>query len=170
MKKWRLIVLLIALLIMGSLWASNPELVKLTSRPFNPVMMSDNLKKEIRDNTTGLSAQEITLYCYEKTKVLLKFTVNNHTFDDSKVTGMNCVGYAQVCATLCNFAFKENGVTANAKPVVGHVRWNGINFNNFAKIMPKPIYNFTKDHDFVEVCICNKRKIYVDPSLSIVNL
>ncbi len=81
---------------------------------------------------------------------------------------MHCVGYARVFATICNYAFSVNGKKGNVKPVVGQVYINGINLNDYSKLLPTKWKNFTKDHDFAEVTLSDKKIIYVDPSLDII--
>lgn len=169
MKKIRLLILFLLTVTGTALsMAQVCKLVKLKCRPYEPVTMSSTLKKEVRKETNGMTAANLALYCHDKTRTLLTFTLRNHKFDDTKTTGMNCVGYAQVCATLCNYAFTVNGIKAMAKPVVGNVEMAGINLNSFAALMPGRVYNFTKDHDFVEI-VCQGKSFYIDPSLDIIN-
>ena len=137
-------------------------------RPYTPVKMSSNLKNEIKRNTSGLSPYDIAMYCNKKTQELLTFAMKCETFDDSRITKMNCVGYAQVYATICNYAFKINGVKGTVKPAVGIVKQNGVNLNQLSNLLPGKLHDFTKDHDFAEVRYDDKI-IYVDPSLNIIN-
>lgn len=82
---------------------------------------------------------------------------------------MHCVGYAQVYSTICNYAFKVNNIKGSAKPVVGIVKWNGINLNYFSRFLPSRWENFTKDHDFVEIKYeGDNHKYYVDPLLDLI--
>ena len=78
----------------------------------------------------------------------------------------NCVGYAQLGASICNYAFDVNGSPSKAKAVVGDVKFWGISVCGVLRIlMPNERWrNFVKDHDFVEIGI-EKSIIYVDPSL-----
>ncbi len=144
------------------------QLQKERYRPYTPVTLSKEFKQEIKDNTRDLSAYDIILYCNKKTQDLLTFSTKCEPFDDRKVTKMHCVGYARVYATICNYAFGINNIKGKASPVVGYVKWNGVNLNDFSKLLPKDMRNFTKDHDFVEVAYEDKI-IYVDPSLNIIN-
>ncbi len=137
-------------------------------RAYTPVHLSNEFKKEIREATKGKSEDEIVRYCNDKTQKLLTFATKCEPFDDRKVTKMHCVGYARVLATICNYAFSVNGIKATAKPVVGQVYLNGINLNDYSKLLPTKLKNFTKDHDFVEVQLSTKKIIYVDPSLDII--
>ena len=45
---------------------------------------------------------------------------------------------------------------------------NGMNLNDYSKLLPEKWKNFTKDHDFAEVRLSDGKKIYVDPSLDII--
>ena len=147
---------------------TEPHLQKERYRDYTPVKLSEEFKQEIKNNTRGLTAYDIILYCNKKTQDLLTFSTKCEPFDDRKVTKMHCVGYAKVYATICNYAFKINKIAGKAAPVVGYVKWKGINLNNFSKLLPKDMRNFTKDHDFVEVKYEDK-VIYADPSLNIIN-
>ena len=78
----------------------------------------------------------------------------------------NCVGYAQLCAGICNQALAGNGIIGQAKPVVGYIESHGINWCKVLKaVAPKDSYkNFVKDHDFVEL-VTGSRTYYFDPSI-----
>ena len=145
------------------------ELQKQRYRPYTPVTISTRLKNEIKTNTSGLTPYDIAIYCKEKTQDLLTFSPICESFDDSRITKMHCVGYARVYATICNYAFKVNGVKGTVKPVVGIVKQNGFNLNTLSNLLPGLLHDFTKDHDFAEVKYDNKI-LYVDPSLNIVNV
>lgn len=147
---------------------TEPQLQKEKYRSYTPVKLSEEFKQEIKNNTSGLTAYDMILYCNKKTRDLLTFSTKCEPFDDRKVTKMHCVGYARVYATICNYAFKINNINGKAAPVVGYVKWKDINLNNFSKLLPNDMRNFTKDHDFVEVKY-DDRVIYVDPSLNIIN-
>ncbi|MBD5356080.1 MAG: hypothetical protein HDR88_03625 [Bacteroides sp.] len=136
-------------------------------RNYKPVILSQQLKNEIRENTANLNTYEIIKYCNDKTQKLLTFSTKCEPFDDRKVTKMHCVGYAQVYATICNYAFHVNNINGSAKPVVGSVKYNDVNLNSYSKYLPKKWADFTKDHDFVEVKIGNST-YYVDAILNII--
>ncbi len=141
---------------------------KTSYRAYTPVHLSNEFKKEIKEETKGKSEYDIVVYCNDKTQKLLTFSTKCETFDDRKITKMHCVGYARVFATICNYAFSVNGKKGNVKPVVGQVYINGINLNDYSKLLPTKWKNFTKDHDFAEVTLSDKKIIYVDPSLDII--
>lgn len=145
-----------------------PDLRKERYRDYNPVAMSESLKSEIKTETNNLTTYDIVAYSKDKTRKLLRFGTTCEPFNDRKVTKMHCVGYAQVYSTICNYAFQINNIKGEARPVVGIVKWNGINLNYFSKFLPKKWENFTKDHDFVEVRYENY-VIYVDPTLNVIN-
>lgn len=163
------ILILICLLALFCVTTAIPILKKERDRTYNPVHLSEKLKQDIKEDTQYLPPYKIVVYCKEKTQELLKFSTKCEHFDDQRVTKMHCVGYAQVCSTICNYAFKVNNIKGYAKPVVGYVEWNGINLNKFSKFLPGKWKNFTQDHDFVEIEYENDYKLYVDPLLDIVN-
>ena len=75
------------------------------------------------------------------------------------------MGYAQLCATICNQALATNHIKGKAQPVVGYIASNGINWCDVLKVIaPKTTYkNFVKDHDFVELTT-ETTVYYFDPS------
>lgn len=119
------------------------------------------LQSEIKEDTKGMSAEEIRNYSVKKTAKILSFTVKNNLSKGEA----NCVGYAQMCASISNYAFRTNNIHASAKPVVGYVLFCGINLCNILKwCMPSKRWeNFVKDHDFVEYHI-EGQTIYCDAS------
>ena len=116
-------------------------------------------KIEISENSLNqLSTEEYDVILSE----------NNFIFDkknDVKNGKANCVGYAQLCSEICNYALLQNGHSNRVKPVVGYVTFYGINLCSILQIIvPKEYKNFVKDHDFVELKLENKVK-YFDASL-----
>lgn len=137
-----------SLLLFGVLFLwSSLSLVKDKDRP-NNFSPSAELKAEIKAETAGMSAEDIRAYSIKKTASTLSFTIGENLSKGEA----NCMGYAKVCASICNCAFKANGLKATAKPVVGYVMLYGINLCNVLKAcMPtRRMENFVKDHDFVE--------------------
>lgn len=167
MKKLTVIISLIILTIFNS-DAEILSLKKIRDRTYNPVSLSKEFKLKIVKETKGLNERDIVHFCNKKTQELLTFSTKCEPFDDRKITKMHCVGYAQVFCTICNYAFSVNGIKGSAKPVVGQVYLNGMNLNDYSKLLPKKWKNFTKDHDFAEVKLSDGKKIYVDPSLDII--
>lgn len=166
MKKF-LVVSVSVVVILAVFSLPTVSLQKKDYRSYKPVELSQSHKDKIKDETVNLTEYKIIKYSNERTRELLKFGKTCETFDDSKVTRMHCVGYARVCATICNYAFSVNNIKGSAKPVVGYVLWNNKNLNRFSKMLPEEYQDFFKDHDFVEVKYEN-RTIYVDPTLDLI--
>lgn len=167
MKKLTIFVLLT----ISSIVCLNAEVLslqKLRYRIYSPVKLSMEFRQKIQNETKGMDEMDIVQYCYNKTQELLTFSTKCENFDDKKKTKMHCVGYARVFSTICNYALSTNGFKGFAKPVIGHVYLNGMNLNDFSKLLPKKWKNFTKDHDFAEVTLTDGSRIYVDPSLNII--
>ena len=160
MKHKKLSFSLLALLVIGCIGWFNISLSIISDRTPN-YYPNKNLKEEIKKETTGLSSEEIRKYSIKKTAKILSFTVKN----DLDNGNANCVGYAQMCAGISNYAFRINGYNSSAKPVVGYVKLWGVNLCNVLKCcMPtKRWENFVKDHDFVEYHI-DGQTIYCDAS------
>ncbi|MBR5686839.1 MAG: hypothetical protein IKX36_02655 [Prevotella sp.] len=121
----------------------------------------DSLREQVRLYTQGMESVQIAKKCVELTADLLKFSrqedLNNHQ--------ANCVGYAKICASLCNYAFRVNHINASAKHVRGYVSCLGVNLCSIAAALcPESMANFVKDHDFVEIQT-EGRSIYIDPSI-----
>ena len=167
MKKLTVIISLIVLTIFYS-YADGLSLKKIRYRNYVPVTLSKEFKQEISKDTKGLNERDIVIYCNKKTQEKLTFSTKCEKFDDSKKTKMHCVGYAQVLATICNYAFSVNGIKGSAKPVVGYVLLNGMNLNDYSNLLPEKWKNFTKDHDFVEIKLSDGKIIYVESSLDII--
>ena len=161
-------IIILVIIVAVSICIAMPQLEKQKYREYNPVALSSTLKQEREANTINLTAYDIIKYSNKKTNELLRFSTKCEPFDDRKVTKMHCVGFARVYSTICNYAFKVNHINGRAIPVVGIVKWNGINLNSFSKYLPQKWNNFTKDHDFVEVNYDNYT-FYVDPTLNIIN-
>ena len=160
-KRLKVTVCTILILIVIYIVWSPLSLTKISDRG-NPYSPDSALKEEIKNETEGMSAEEIRNYSVKKTAKRLSFTVKNNL---SMGEG-NCVGYAQMCAGISNYAFRVNGIKASAKPVVGYVMFYGINLCDVLKwCMPSKRWeNFVKDHDFVEYHIYG-RTIYADANL-----
>lgn len=167
MKK--IILLLLFSIVTFLVYPRDIELVKVSNRPVNPPSLSKGLKQEIKAATANKSEKEIIVYCKDKTRELLKFSIVPEEFNEKKKSKANCVGYAHLCSAICNTAFAANGIKAHARPVVGHVYYNGVNLNDFSKYFSGRIRNNTKDHDFVEVQLSDQTIVFVDASLNVVN-
>lgn len=120
------------------------------------------MKVKVNTETTGMDVEKIIDYSLTLTASQLQFS----RYNDIEMGNANCVGYAQLCAGICNEALASNGVNGHARPVVGYIESNGINWCDVLKsVAPKESYkNFVKDHDFVEL-VTDSRTYYFDPSI-----
>ena len=139
--------------------------------PFNLVKTGDrqktyklpqSLKAKVEQDSRGMNVEQIIDYSLALTASRLQFS----RYNDIDMGKANCVGYAQLCASICNKAIAENGINGQAKPVVGYIKSIGINWCDFFKsITTKDSYkNFVKDHDFVEL-VTDSGTYYFDPSI-----
>lgn len=137
------------------------SLVKTGERQ-NIYIASISLKTKVSEDTKGMDVEQIIDYSLTLTASRLQFSYHN----DLDNCLANCIGYAQLCAAICNQAFASNGIDGQARPVVGYIKSLGINWCDvFKAIAPKSSYrNFVKDHDFVEVVTDSKAYIF-DPSI-----
>ena len=118
-------------------------------------------KERIKKECNNTDPEECSLYGMKLTCEMLRFTEKNNIEKGQA----NCVGYAQLCSEICNFALRQNNLNCKTKPVVGYVTFYGINLCEVLKsIVPKGYKNFVKDHDFVELDMGHKSK-YFDASL-----
>jgi hypothetical protein len=136
-------------------------LVKSQDRGVSSGLLSKEIKERIKQECNESDPEECAIYGMKLTCELLRFTEKN----DVKNGKANCVGYAQLCSEICNYALLQNGHSNRVKPVVGYVTFYGINLCSILQIIvPKEYKNFVKDHDFVELKLENKLK-YFDASL-----
>ncbi len=121
-----------------------------------------SFKTQIARGTKGMTEKQIIDYSLDLTAKTLQFDWKN----DIPNGKANCIGYAQLCAAICNHALKSNGYKCRAKPVVGYIEDCGINLCEALKvIMPSNHWkSFVKDHDFVELSYGGKT-YYFDPSI-----
>ena len=153
-----LLLLIVSLLLIS---LSSIKLVKTSERDdFNSLSRSQ--REKVNEETRGMDIEQIIDYSLSFTARELRFAVLN----DIPEGKANCVGYAQLCAAICNQAMVTNRISGQAKPVVGYLESNGINWCKVLRaIAPKDSYrNFVKDHDFVELNTPSKR-YYFDPSI-----
>lgn len=124
--------------------------------------LSKSLKKQVEQETVGMNVEQIIDYSLKLTASQLQFS----RYNEMDMGKANCVGYAQLCAGICNQALAGNGIIGQAKPVVGYIESNGINWCKVLKaVAPKDSYkNFVKEHDFVEL-VTDSRTYYFDPSI-----
>ena len=124
--------------------------------------LTQSMKKKVDAETKGMDVDKIIDYSLKLTASRLQFSINN----DINKGKANCVGYAQLCASICNQALSANGIHGKAKPVVGYIESSGVNWCDVLKAVgPKDSYkNFVKDHDFVEL-VTTSKTYYFDPSI-----
>lgn len=134
-------------------------LVKQRNRTSTNVLTVE-LKKKIKQETGGLDEADIMKYSIELTASYLSFSSRNNITQHKA----NCVGYANLCSNICNYALKVNHMYGYAKPVVGYIKFNSLNLCDIlVQIMPnRRLKLFVKDHDFVEFYFGN-HIIYADP-------
>ena len=136
--------------------------VKTSDRSATHDYFPEELRGRIKAETSGYSDEEIVAYSLDLTAELLRFTRVN-SLKDGKA---NCVGYAQLCSNICNYAFTINHSSARTKPVVGYVKLCGINICKVAySLAPAKDKNFVKDHDFVEYHYRDGKISFFDPSI-----
>ena len=125
-------------------------------------MLPQSLKAKVEQDTRGMDIEQIIDYSLTLTASRLLFS----RYNDIDMGKANCVGYARLCASICNQALSANGVNGQAKPVVGYIESIGINWCDvLKKVAPKNSYkNFVKDHDFVEL-VTESKTYYFDPSI-----
>lgn len=125
-------------------------------------MLPQSLKAKVEQDTRGMDIEQIIDYSLTLTASRLRFS----RYNDIDMGRANCVGYARLCASICNQALSANGVNGHAKPVVGYIESNGINCCDVLKsVVPKDSSkDFVKDHDFVEL-ITDSKTYYFDPSI-----
>ena len=120
------------------------------------------LSAQVAKEAMGMEVEQIIDYSMSLTASRLRFATRND-IDNGEA---NCIGYAQLCAAICNRALSANGIKGNARPVIGYVESSRINWCQVLKaIAPKTSYkNFVKDHDFVELT-SESQTFHFDPSI-----
>ena len=96
-------------------------------RGYIPVAMSETFKSRIAKDVTGMDVEQILDYSHDLTKSLLTYSWTRQPFNEHRVTSTDCFGYAQVFATISNYALKTNKFPAKVKAVCGQVHFLGIN-------------------------------------------
>ena len=136
--------------------------VKTSDRGATHDYFPEELKGRIKAETAGYSDEETVKYSLNLTAELLRFTRVN-ALKDGKA---NCVGYAQLCSNICNYAFAACHSKARTKPVVGYIEVCGIDMCKIAYFLaPAKDKNFVKDHDFVEYRHRDGTTSFFDPSI-----
>jgi hypothetical protein len=121
MKRSLLIIVGIVLVVYVVLSAFS--LVKTADRPTTSYQLPKELKERIVNETKGMDEMDIVNYGLRLTGKLLDFSEKN----DLQGGKANCVGYAQLCASITNYGLKTNKREDFCKPVVGYVTWGGMN-------------------------------------------
>ena len=157
----RVKILLCCLVILGFVllaFSQSIQLVKERNRVLS-YSLPIELKNQIAKETKGFKESDIINYGISLTTKKLQFSKRN----DIKLGKANCVGYAQLCSAICNYALQLNGYSTTTRPVVGHLELCQTNLCNMAKnIVPNGYKNFVKDHDFIEIQE-HSRIYYLDP-------
>ena len=166
MKKIILIVLCFSVVFVFSCLSC--ELYKVSDRNYAPYPLSNELKERIRHDAVWMDDPcEVIRYSCSLTAELLSFSTTN----DISNGKANCIGYAQLSTAICNYTMAfvgtrmedESMLKVKARPVVGYVRYAGINLNKLLqKILPQKYKSFFKDHDFMEVNFGGGNVTYVD--------
>ncbi len=129
---------------------------KSNDRSYDNVQLSNSLKQKISNDTKGYSDDQIIEYSINLTADELRFSkindISNHK--------ANCVGYAQLCSSICNCAFILNHSDSRAKPVVGYIKIFGFNIHPLAQKLLPSLKNFVANHDYVQ---CGTT--FFDPSI-----
>lgn len=162
MKKKLIIIAIIAIIAL-ILYVDTASflLVKTGDRTTVSYQLSQELKERIVNETDELDEMAIVNYSLRLTDEMLEFDETNNI----KGGKANCVGYALLCANIMNYGLKVNKLEGTCKPVVGYVKWGGLNLCAILKaIAPQKYKAFVKDHDFVEYNMKN-HTIFFDPTL-----
>ena len=149
-------------------WES-AKLVPVRNRPYAPISLTAEEKQVVDSLTRGIKdAGDIEIVreaALEVTADKLEFAAHN----DIASGKANCVGYAQYCATVCEYILNAKKDVFQGRytvsPVVGYITWGRFNMCNIARsIVPAKCKNFVKDHDFVAIT-CNEimGSEFIDP-------
>ena len=154
MKKKLLCIVVLVICICAVLYGFG--LVKTSNRPNADYPISKQIKEKIQTEGMGLTPEECVKYSLKLTSNNLRFTEK-----DSIANGKaNCVGYAIMCSSICNYALQINNLNCKSRPVVGYVTFYGINLCNVLKALAPQEWN----HDFVELEL-NDSIVFFDASL-----
>jgi len=119
----RSLLILVAIVLVIYVMLSAFSLVKTADRPNTSYQLPKELKERIVNETKGMDEMDIVNYSLRLTGKLLDFSEKNN-LQGGKA---NCVGYAQLCASITNYGLKTNKREGFCKPVVGYVTWGGMN-------------------------------------------
>lgn len=119
----RSLLILVAIVLVIYVMLSAFSLVKTADRPNTSYQLPKELKERIVNETKGMDEMDIVNYSLRLTGKLLDFSEKNN-LQGGKA---NCVGYAQLCASITNYGLKTNKREGFCKPVVGYVTRGGMN-------------------------------------------
>lgn len=158
-RRWLILVFFMGLLLWGYLCGF--ALVKTSDRKNNDYKLPTSIKENIKVKAPFDDYKAAVAYSLKLTSQLLRFTKKNRV-DEGQA---NCVGYAIVCSSICNYALEISDLPHRSKPVVGYVTFCGINLCPILqRIVPENYKSIVKDHDFVELNL-DDTKLYFDASL-----
>jgi hypothetical protein len=157
----RLFIIVIAAVVLYFLALSAFSLEKTADRTNSEYPLSEEIKEDIKQSVERLLDLTPIDISLTKKSSWLKFSEKN----DIKNGKANCVGYAQLFTSICNYALEVGRYEGRVKPVVGKIKWCGIDLCKVLKtIVPKKYESFVKDHDFVELDYGDEY-VYIDPTL-----
>ena len=124
--------------------------------------LSQDVCASVKTDTQAMTEDEIIEYSLNRVAAELEFAVHNNISNGKA----NCIGYAQLCAAICNVAFDANRLQCRAEPVVGIIKLGPIDLCHLASsILPsQQAAAFVQDHDFVEIKSTDKT-FFIDPSI-----
>lgn len=161
MKKKVIIFVLFVFVILLVISFTSIDLVNETTLAKTAYELPQSVKNQIEAETMGMDEMHILNYGIRLTASLLDFSEIN----DIKNGKANCVGYAILCKSICDYAYRLNGYNIKVNHVRGYVSLMGINLCKIAQsISPKKYKSFVKDHDFIELSLGGSY-YYIDPSL-----
>ena len=160
-KKMKKLLLIVVILFIGFSIAGFTHLGLVKEQIVSPrnYTLSDSIQNVIKESTQGMTEVSIAKYCVELTSEILDFSEHNNLSNNKA----NCVGYATVCKSICDYAYKVNNMNITVNHVRGYVT-NDYNINLcklLRNVVPTKYKNFVKDHDFVEI-IYDSSVFYVD--------
>ena len=123
------------------------------------------IRPRLADETRGMNAEEILDYAEKETCKIMSFEMHGN-----RISTGNCIDDANMCGTICNLAFRINGIKAHAVRSKGTVKILGIDACKLVSMTLRSGGNssfaaFVTDHDFVTVTTDDGNKIITDPSI-----
>lgn len=162
-KKLTMIAIVVCAVMAIYLWGvCGLSLQKTGNRAYHYTLPKELKQRIETDAKEFADDKDIVDYSFCLTNELLTFSEKNNISRGKA----NCIGYSQLFTSICNYALQVKGYEKRAKPVVGYVKWYGINLCKIARFLaPKRYKNFVKDHDFVELNYGSYR-VYCSPTLN----